>query len=222
MYTYLIILFRVVTIMSVLLITTLIISGRRTIGELPVFDLLITIVIGAITGADIANLDIHHLNIIFAIIVTYSFQRLLNLIYLKSKFFRKMITFPPIILVQDGKMVYKNIKKIRYSIDEVLMLLRQNEVFDIDEVKYAILESDGEMSILRRNNYIKSVELNYTIIMDGKLLYNNLKLLNITEDELLQLLRQQGFSSFKEIFFASIDNSRKIYLSPYNVKCDNI
>lgn len=69
MAIYFTISFRVVTIMLVLLISTLIISGRRTIGELPVFDLLTIIVIGAVTGADIAEPDTPHFHIIFAIII---------------------------------------------------------------------------------------------------------------------------------------------------------
>lgn len=233
MNIYFTIAFRVVTIMLVLLISTLIISGRRTIGELPVFDFLTIIVIGAVTGADIAEPDTPHLHIIFAIVMIYLFQKLMNIIYLKSSIFRKLTTFPPIILVQDGKMVYKNIKSVKYSVDEVLILLRQKDIFDINEVKYAILEPNGEISILRKSFAqtlskkdiscnMENAELNYTIILDGKLQNKNLKFIGISKEEILNLIQKQGFNDYKEIFFASMDKRKNIYISPYNFKCNDI
>lgn len=233
MNIYFTIAFRVVTIMLVLLISTLIISGRRTISELPVFDLLTIIVIGAVTGADIAEPKTPHLHIIFAIIMIYLFQKVMNIIYLKSNIFRKLTTFPPKIIVQDGKMVYKNIKSVKYSVDEVLTLLRQNDIFDINEVRYAILEPNGELSILQKsfaqplskkdmNCNMEEAELSYTIILDGKLSDKNLRVIGISKEEILRLIQKQGFSSYNEIFFASIDKRKNIYISPYNYKCDDI
>lgn len=183
--------FRIVTIMLILLISTIIISGRRTIGQLPVFDFLTIIVIGAITGADIAEPEIPHFHIVFAIIVTYLFQKLINIIYMKSSIFRKLTTFPPIVLVQEGKLSYKNIKKVSYTVDEVLMLLRQNDIFNIDEIKYAILEPNGEVSIFKRpeNQHVTRKDMNipqtpsdiyYTVILDGKIEKHNLNKIPLT------------------------------------------
>lgn len=225
---YAIIAFRVVTIMLVLLFSALIISGRRTIGQLPVYDMLTIIVIGAITGADIAEPDTPHMHIIFAIIATFLFQRLINILYLKSKLMRKYTSFPPMVLIQDGKMVYKNIKAVRYTVDEVLMLLRQNDVFHIHQVRYAILEPNGELSILRHSENqfatkgdvqapITKVEPSYTIILDGNIDYNNLNKLNLTESHILSLLNKQGYKDIKSIFYASIHESTLI-VSPYNYK----
>jgi len=233
MNIYIIIAFRVTTIMLVLLLSTLIISGKRPIGELPVFDFLTIIVIGAVTGADIAEPKVPHLHIIFAIITMCLFRKLINIIYLKSNFFRKIITFPPTIIVQDGKMIYKNIKKVKYSVDEILMLLRENDVFNISEVKYGILEASGDVSILResyaqtvtkRDLNIKSMdaEIKHTIIFDGKFQNENLKLLNFSEEEIIKIIKEQGYNDISDIFFASIDRNKNISISPYDVEGDNI
>lgn len=233
MSIYLTIAFRVITIMLVLLIATLIISGRRTIGQMPVFDLLIIIVIGAITGADIAEPNIPHLHIIFAIIVTYLFQKLMNTIYLKSKIFRKLTTFSPIIILQDGQLSYKNIKSVRYSIDEVLMLLRQNDIFNLAEVKYGILEPNGELSLLLHAQYQKSTKgdvtdpsnktmLYYTIILDGKIDKKNLMHVGLQEDDIIKLINIHGYDSPNEIFYASMDRDKNMTISPYNFICDDI
>ena len=233
MNIYFIIAFRVTTIMLVLLVSTLVISGKRPIGELPIFDFLIIIVIGAVTGADIAEPDVPHLHIIFAIIVMCLFQKIINIIYLKSYFFRKLITFPPTIIVQDGKMIYKNIKKVKYSADEILMLLREHDVFDISEVKYGILEASGDVSILRKNYAetvtkkdlnIKSMdaELKHTIIFDGKFQNENLKLLNFSEEEIIEIIQEQGYNDISNIFFASMGKSKNICISDYDVNHDDI
>ncbi len=233
MNIYIIIAFRVTTIMLVLLVSTLIISGKRPIGELPIFDFLIIIVIGAVTGADIAEPDVPHLHIIFAIIVMCLLQKIINTIYLKSYFFRKLITFPPTLIVQNGKMIYKNIKKVKYSADEILMLLRENDVFDISEVKYGILEASGEISILRKSYAenvtkkdmnIKSMdaELKHTIIFDGKFQDENIKLLNLSEEEIIKIIKEHGYTDISQIFFASMDKSKNICISDYDVRCDDI
>ncbi|WBW97268.1 DUF421 domain-containing protein [Oceanirhabdus sp. W0125-5] len=233
MYIYLILAFRVTTIMLVLLISTLIISGKRPIGELPVFDFLTIIVIGAVTGADIAEPKVPHIHIIFAIIAMCLFQKIINTIYLKSYFFRKIITFPPTIIVQDGKMIYKNMKKVKYSADEVLMLLRENDVFDISQVKYGILEASGDISILKKGYAetvtkkdmdIKSMdaELKHTIIFDGKFQSENLKLLNFSEEDIIKIIKEHGYNDISEIFFASMDKSKNISISPYDFEGDNI
>ncbi|MCM1991806.1 DUF421 domain-containing protein [Oceanirhabdus seepicola] len=233
MNIYIIIAFRVTTIMLVLLLSTLLISGKRPIGELPVFDFLTIIVIGAVTGADIAEPKVPHLHIIFAIIVMCLFQKIINSIYLKSNFFRKLITFPPTIIVQDGKMIYKNIKKVKYSADEILMLLRENDIFDISEVKYGILEASGDVSILRKSYAeaitkkdlnIKSMdtELKHTIIFDGKFQNENLNLLNFSKEEIIEIIREHGYNDISQIFFASMDKSKNICISDYDVKCDDI
>ncbi|PAB60821.1 DUF421 domain-containing protein [Anaeromicrobium sediminis] len=233
MTIYFTIAFRVVTIMLILLISTLIISGRRTLDQLPVFDFLTIIVIGAITGADIAEPKVHHFHITFAIVMTYLLQKFLNIMHLKSITFRRLTTFPPIILVQDGKMIYKNIKSVKYTIDEVLMLLRQKDIFNISEVRYAILEPNGEISILRKNSVqtlsnedithsMEDVNLSYTIILEGKLQDRNLGVIGISKEETLELIQKEGFNDYKEIFFASMDKKKNIYISPYNFEWDHI
>lgn len=219
--------------MIVLLVSILIICGKRPIGELPVFDFLTILVIGAITGADIAEPDVPHLHIIFAIIIMFLFQRLINMVYLKSALFRKIVTFPPMIVVQDGKMIYKNIKKVKISADEVLMLLREKDIFDINDVKYGILESSGAISVLRKNyaepvtkkdlnTRSKATTFKQTIIIDGKFQNENVTMLGSSKEEIIKMINGQGYHDVSEIFYASMDKSKNICISPYDIKLDDI
>lgn len=233
MSIYITIGFRIVTIMMVLLISTIIISGRRTIGQLPVFDFLTIIVIGAITGADIAEPDIPHFHIIFAIIVTYLFQKIINIIYIKSSVFRQLTTFPPIVILQDGMLSYKNIKKVNYSVDEVLMLLRQNDIFDISHIKYAVLEPDGELSIFKKDEHqhitrkdmsitCTPSDIYYTVIMDGKIEEHNLSKIPITTKDIHGVVSAHGYSNINDIFYCAIDRYKNVVITPYDYSVDDI
>ena len=137
------------------------------------------------------------------------------------------------IIVQEGKMIYKNIKKVKYSADEILMLLREHDVFDISEVKYGILEASGDVSILRKSSAetvtkkdlnIKSMdaELKHTIIFDGKFQNENIKLLNFSNEEIIEIIKEHGYNDISQIFFASMDKSKNICISDYDVNHDDI
>lgn len=233
MNIYFVIAFRVITIMLVLLIATMLIYGKRPIGQLPVFDFLTILVIGAITGADIAEPDVHHMHIIFAIVVLFLTQKLINTLYLKSALFRKVTTFHPIIVIQDGKLIYKNIKKVRFTIEEVLMLLRESDIFNIAEVKYGILESSGTLSVLRHSyaEYVRKEDLNImtsdkklhiSIIIDGKLQKDNIAYLGITTDEVHHIIKNQGYEKPSQVFYASMDMDRRVNISSYADQHDSI
>src|SRR5690606_24838184 len=121
----------IVTIIPLLLFTTLF-MGKRAIGELPVFDFLIVIILGALVGADIAEPDIKHLPTAFAIIAIGVFQRIVTRWKISNRKIGRLLTFEPTVVLQNGKFVNENLKKIRYSIDNILQMLREKDVFDIN------------------------------------------------------------------------------------------
>lgn len=227
METYLIILFRIISIMALLLASTLFVMGKRPIGELPVFDFLVLVVMGAIVGADIADPDIEHLPTAFAVIVLAAIQRLVSYFSLKHRKFRKLITFEPTVVLYNGKLIHNNIKRIHYSIDEIITMLRENEIFDISRIEFGIVEANGKLSIINKPQYEKVTlqDLNLpfsisnatlTVIMDGKINSNNLKKLQLSEQEILQMINQQGISHIEDVFFATIDTNNNMNISTYN------
>ena len=231
MEEYLIILFRIITIMLLLLFVTLFIMGKRPIGELPVFDFLSIVVMGSVVGADIADPRIKHLPTAFAIVVLAFFQRVISILILKNKKAKKLLTFEPTIIIRDGKLIYKNIKKINYAIDDILMMLRENGIFDISKVQYGIIEPSGNMSILKKvqnetvtindmNIQPKSGNLALTVILDGELQEKNINLLNTTKQDILEKMKTKGFNSYKEIFYASMDFQGNLNISTYKEGVD--
>ncbi|MPW25101.1 DUF421 domain-containing protein [Alkalibaculum sp. M08DMB] len=227
MEVYVTIFFRILTIMILLLFSTIFIMGKRPIGELPVFDFLSIIVLGAIVGADIADPNIEHMPTVFAVILLALFQRLVSHSIMKSNKLRKIISFEPTVIIENGKLIQKNINKINYSIDDILMLLREKDVFDMSVIHYGIIESNGNISILKKRKYksitlkdmnLESSEANiyYSIIIDGKLQREKLKEIEISEKEIFHKLQGQGINKYSEVFYASISKDGEINISTYN------
>lgn len=226
MNPYLIILGRILSIMLLTLFVTLFIMGKRPIGELPVFDFITIIVMGAIVGADIADPEIKHLPTAFAVVVLALFQRLISYTIVQSKPVRKWISFEPTVVVQNGKILFKSLQKIHYTLDEVLMLLREKDIFDIDKVAFAIIEANGNMSVLkkaeeeiptRKDMQVPVVEggLSLAVVLDGVIQKENIVRLRTTESFVRQRLKELGYSNLEEIFHAAMDQKGEMSISPY-------
>jgi uncharacterized membrane protein YcaP (DUF421 family) len=226
MEIYLTITFRIVTIMALLLCATLFVMGKRPIGELPVFDFLVLLVIGTVVGADIAQPDASHLPIAFAVVLVAGLQRLVSFLVTKSRRFRKVVTFEPTVVVYNGRLIYANIKRVHYTIDEIIMLLREKEIFDIGKVEYGIVEANGKLSVLQKpefeNPTMGDMKLPYppsgnavTVIMEGRIQRSNLQTLALDEQDLLRMLGERGVS-LTDTAYASIDNKGKLSLSTYD------
>lgn len=224
----LLILGRIVTIIPLLLFTTLF-MGKRAIGELPVFDFLIVIILGALVGADIAEPDIKHLPTAFAIIAIGVFQRIVTRWKISNRKIGRLLTFEPTVILQNGKFVNENLKKIRYSIDNILQMLREKDVFDINEVETAIIEANGALSVLKKPqknsvtledmNIIKPTStISFPVIVEGTLYTDVLRDVNLDEAWLQQELDNQGVNELKDVFFASINRNRELHISLKNEK----
>ncbi|WP_438296649.1 DUF421 domain-containing protein [Sporosarcina sp. FA15] len=224
----LLILGRIVTIIPLLLFTTLF-MGKRAIGELPVFDFLIVIILGALVGADIAEPDIKHLPTAFAIIAIGVFQRIVTRWKISNRKIGRLLTFEPTVVLQNGKFVNENLKKIRYSIDNILQMLREKDVFDINEVETAIIEANGALSVLKKPqknsvtledmNIIKPTStISFPVIVEGTLYTDVLRDVNLDEAWLQQELDNQGVNDLKDVFFASINRNRELHISLKNEK----
>ena len=224
----LLILGRIVTIIPLLLLTTLF-MGKRAIGELPVFDFLIVIILGALVGADIADPNIQHLPTAIAIIAIGIFQRIVTSWKIANRKIGRLLTFEPTVVLQNGKFVHKNLKKIRYSIDNILQMLREKNIFDINEVETAIVEADGALSVLKKPqknavtledmNIIKPTStISFPVIVEGTIYPDVLKDVNLTEEWLKQELYNQGVNKLKDVFFASINRELELHISLKNEK----
>lgn len=222
---------RIITILPLILVVTLI-MGKRSIAELPVFDFLVIITLGAVVGADIADPEVQHLPTAIAIIIIGLFHIIVSTLKIKFRKFGHIITFEPTIVIQEGKFVVKNLRKIRYSIDNILQMLREKDVFDINDVYLGIVESNGAISVLKNPNKTEvtledmnltkdTSSISYPVIIEGMLYKDVLIKLNLTEDWLNEQLINIGVKNIDEIFFASINDKKEFQASLKNFANNN-
>ncbi len=223
---YLKISFRVFFIMGLILFLVLV-TGRRKIGELPVFDFLSIIILGNVVGADIADPKVPQLPTAYALILITGIQYLISYFIIRNRKFGKMVTFSPTVIIQNGQLIKANLKKLRYSIDNVQMYLREKGIFDINEVEFAIAEDSGNISILRKSQFqpLTPSDMNmpsnykgisFPLIMDGVVYENNLKKLDLDKAWLINELRDNGINSLDEVFYVDINSDKKLYISKVN------
>ncbi|EHL08565.1 hypothetical protein HMPREF0322_00658 [Desulfitobacterium hafniense DP7] len=199
-------------------------TGRRKIAELPVYDFLSIIVLGSVIGADIAEPNIPHLPVLFAVVLIIALQYLVSSLLINNKKIARKITFGPTVIIQNGQFIKANMKRLKYSIETVLMLLREKDIFDLNEVEYAIVEGSGSISVLKKPQYLPLTPsdmklkpgakgLPLPLIIDGKVQDGNLQQLKRDRSWLAAELAQAGIPDFNEVFYADCTREGRLYIS---------
>lgn len=134
----------------------------------------------------------------------------------------------PTILIQDGKLLEKNMKKIKYDMNDLLEQCRINGYFDLSEIKYALMEANGTLSILpfekERPLKVKDMNINpkmeglcANVVIDGKIMKNNLKNCNKTEEWLQKELKLRGYIHLDDILLVTLDVNEKLQIYEKNL-----
>jgi uncharacterized membrane protein YcaP (DUF421 family) len=214
---------RIITILPLMLAITLF-MGKRSIAELPVFDFLVIIILGAVVGADIADPEIPHIHTGAAIVIIGVFHRLISKLKIRYRKFGHLITFEPTIVIQDGKFIVNNMRKIRYSIDNILQMLREKDIFAVNDVHLGIVEANGNISVLKMpdkaevtnedlNLTKKSCSIAYTVIVDGKINNDVLIKMELSNSWLMEQLVNLGIKDEKDVFYGSINDKKELQIS---------
>lgn len=144
----LILLLRTVLIYAFIILAVRI-MGKRQISDMQASELVITLVISDIVAIPMQDVEQPLLSGILPIVVLVSLEIIVSIIMLKSDRFRTLICGHPVIIVKDGKVLENQLRRLRISYEDLYSLLRQQEVFDIKSIKYAIVETNGSVSLLK-------------------------------------------------------------------------
>lgn len=123
--------------------------GKRQISDMQTSELVITLVISDIAAIPMQNNNYPLILGLVPILILVSLEIIVSIIMLKSDKFRKLICGNPVVIIKNGKILEKQIKKLRISYEDLYSLLRQQEVFDVSDIKYGIVETNGSVSILK-------------------------------------------------------------------------
>jgi uncharacterized membrane protein YcaP (DUF421 family) len=211
----------VLAFFAILLVTRIL--GKEQMGELTFYEYVTGITIGSL-AADMATITIiSPWVILMALVMFAALTFLMGYVSLKNRAARKLLEGEPTLVIQNGKILAKNMSRCRYNIDDMLLQLRTQGVFNVDDVEFAVLESNGQLSVLRKSHKQPVTRedlkipsgyegLSSEMIVDGEIIYQNLQQNNLDEAWLILELERQGIHSPKEIMLASLDTRGNLYV----------
>ena len=211
-------------IVVVLLILTRLL-GKKQMSQLTYFNYITGVTMGSVAGDFISEVNMPVVDTLASLIAICILTELNSFIALKSTSYRKVMDGDDIILIKKGKIIKPALKSCRMSVNILLMLLRQSNTFSVEEVEYAILETNGSLSVMKRQQaqpIIKSdldikaekiKNLPREVISDGKIMKVNLKELNKDEEWLKNELRKNNIESVKDVFYAEVRSDGTLYIS---------
>jgi len=172
------------------------IMGKKEVGQLSIVDLIVTILIAELAAISIEDEKASILVSIVPILVLLIIQILLSFTSLKSKKFRRFIDGNPTVIIKDGKVLFSVMQKLRYSLDDLILQLREQQISSIEEVRYAVLENNGKLSV-----FDKKCSYPMPIILDGVIDENVLKDLNKDKKWVYKILKKENIS-LNNVFYA--------------------
>lgn len=210
---YLYLIYRTAIIFLVIMIIIRIL-GKREVGELSIFDLVIILIIANVGSIGIENEELFS-HALLGLVCIFLIQKLVTLLFLKFSKLRYLSDGEPRILIMNGKMNYEAMKKEKYTIDDLICQMRNNQIIDIEEIDLAILETSGELSCFKKKDINKIV---LPIIISGNYNKDSLNNLKLTKDYINKVLINNKIN-LKEILYCQSDGySISLYLRKKNSK----
>ncbi|MGA9287769.1 MAG: DUF421 domain-containing protein [Anaerobacillus sp.] len=199
--------------------------GKKQLSKLSYFEYIVGIIIGDIAGTLSMDVEVSLLHGVTSILIWTLVSVFLSYISLKNKKVRDFVEGKARVFIKDGKILEDNLRKERFTSDELLEMLRKKSVFSAQEVEFALLEADGELSILLKRDYraVKPSELwlhlpeekePKTIIMDGEIMHDILVEVGKNEEWLKDVLSDKHVN-IDEVFLAQLHSDGKLSLDYY-------
>lgn len=202
------------------------ILGKKQISQLTFFDYVVGIVIGDMASQVAIDTSMKIVNGLIGLVVYTLLSLILAYGAIKSFKFRDLVESSPSILIKDGKIMEKGLFKHKMTYDDLMNGLREKDAFMIEEVEMAILETNGQISVMKKPEFqsltpkdiglrMKPDHAPSLIIIDGTLLEKRLKSLGCTKDWLLSEIKKKGANHFEDVFLAQINSNGNVYVDLY-------
>lgn len=197
--------------------------GKKQISQLTFFDYVVGIVIGDMASTLAIDTSMKITNGLVGLAVYTFLSIVIAFGAIKSLKFRDLVESSPSLLVKNGKIMEKTLFKHKMTYDDLLNGLREKDAFNLDEVEMAILETNGQISVLKKAQFQSltpsdiglSVEEDHApslVIIDGTLMEKRLNYLGYTKDWLLDEIKKQGASTVKDVFLAQIESNGNVFV----------
>ena len=206
-------------LLAVILVLRL--MGKRQIGQLQPAELVITILLSQIAATPMQDNDIPAAYTLVVMAVLAGAEVLLSALSLKSRRMRELLDGVPMLIIRDGSILQETMRRLRYTLDDVMEALRQKDVFDISAVAYAVVETNGTLSVLLRpeaqavtlahvEKQPKDPGMPFVVIADGERRAAGMREAGIGDDALDRILSRNRLR-VKDVFLMTCDKTGKIY-----------
>jgi uncharacterized membrane protein YcaP (DUF421 family) len=209
-------------ILYFIVVITMRIMGKRQIGEMQPFELVIAIMVSELASLPMQDTRIPLAHGVIPIVTLLFLQAVISMAELKSEAARTIFSGKPSIIIKDGKIDIKQLKYDRFNINDLFEELRLQGYYNIENIQYAILETSGQLSVIPKTELepatkqdlnIKTTQdkLPVTLILDGKINQNNLKVIEKNNLWLENELKENNISSVDKVFIALLDSKGKFF-----------
>ena len=212
----------IISLVSLFVVTKII--GKRQVSELSLFDYVIGISIGNFAAEMTINFDSNEIVGIFAVVIFGLIAYVVQILTMKIKRVRRFFTGGPTILIQEGKLIIENLRKTKFDLDDLMEVCRNKGYFDIEQIYYAVMEANGDVSILPKVKYRpvtvgdlelkeKQESLVANILMDGHIIDKNLKKMGKTDKWLMHEMKIKGYKK-EDLLLVTLDIDDRLCMYP--------
>ena len=200
------------------------IMGRKLISQMTFFDFIVGVTMGTLTANVMVDMSNPASSSVTALIILSALSIGIGFLNIKSFKLRKMIDSEPVTLVKNGTIIEENMKNTRLTINELMMKMREKNAFSLADVEFAIMETDGMLSVLTKadkkpvtpsqmNIKAESEGLMKDVIIDGNLIEENLKAAGVDKNWIKGELQKQNVNNFSDVFYGGIYGNKKLHIS---------
>ncbi len=193
--------------------------GKRQLGQLQPGELVVTMLISEIAAISIEDNTVPILNSVIPLLLLVSFEIISSVIDRKSVKFRYWTEGKPITIIRNGTLLQKELKSLRFTINDVLLGLRQKDVFDIEDVEYAVVETNGTLSVLLKpdkrpatpktvGKTEKDTGLPCAVVVDGRIIKSAFNDCDVTENEVMRKIQRET-DDIGNILLMTVDKNKK-------------
>lgn len=197
--------------------------GKRQLGQMQPFELVLTLIIADLATIPMAEVSVPVLHGIVPLLTLVVLHFLLTILTKSSQWLSKVISGKPVIVINPNGIDYNAMKKLNLSTDDLYAALRECGYFSIGQVQYAIMETNGKVSVMPKAEYAPATNgdnknkvedsfLPIILISEGKLMKDNLKVARLDEEKVNTILKKQKVYKIKDVLLLSVDQSGQGYI----------
>lgn len=213
-------------VLYVFIIIGIRLMGKRQISDMQPSELVVTMVISDIASLPMQNTSQPLLSGIIPVMILIALEIAVSVIMMKSKRFRTAVCGSPVVVIDDGKILQSEMRRLRITVDDLCAQLRQQNIFSIADVQYCIVETNGTVSAIEKPDkrlptaedlgiFIEDKKIEAVVVSDGELIGNAVRLIGHKRNDVFKILRKNNLR-LKDIFMMTMDSTKDYHIVKRN------